>query len=351
MFLQDLNRDYRPFNPDVKDDGISLITIYDDGEDDWAPMSSSPPAKVDIGTTSSEGNSGSITEEMSSSLKERETPVLSPMTTAAVREDSGCDLQFELSTDDTHGKEHLFNRFLTGIDDDSDVLSSAPQERQQQSKTLESAAQEEEEGVTVADRHGKGRETSSSIANLVARRLHTGHNSTAPSSGYGTVDGYKLSTEASDLGQEYLARKLEEVDKMARESVPTEIDTENVAHKPTSSSDPALTQITSCSHGDRGTEQKIPVLSHRDKATPHLPSLLLTPPPAQTHTAEGTSSSLTQIPSLCAINATTSASTGDISYGSSYYQDREGYLHMAHTLHSGADTQLHQSLDTLTKSI
>ena len=301
---------------------MSLMTIYDDGHD-WGQRSS-PPPKVDLDSRS---NSESTGEEMSERLKDGETPVISPLIVETVAEDSGCDLQFELcagftaaEVEDTQGKEHLFNRFLTGIE-----KGNKPPGMQ-----VDLGTKKRNETLDFQPR-ADDKPTSSSIAHIVAERLHMSieNNAAPPSSGYGTMDGYKCSTDSPDVGQEYLARKLQEVEEMAQETVTTDI---------TPQQEDMSTPVIS-SHSD--TEP-----SNHDNITGDVPSLVLTPPQ---HSADD--SLVAHSPTMCAVNAVTSASTGDISCSGSYYQDNEGYLHMSPARQSGLNPPFHQSLDTFTKSL
>ena len=276
-----MDKDYQPCNPDVTDDRISNGTIYDDDE---AWDQSSPPSVLGVEPKDFLSSVESSTEETSEALKDGDTPALSPLITKAivVTEDSGCDLQFELNE-----QQHLD---LT--DHDHPILpASTP-----------------------------------TFSDMVAHRLLVATDNSAPSSGYGTTDGY--STSASEISREYYARKLQEVDEIAEQS--------DSIHESVNSSSEDNVPAT--------TDQELASFdaSNQDSIPETLPSLLVT---STESSADTTSISP---PNLNIVN---SSSTGDTSCGSSYYRDKEGYLHMA-PLNTGLNPRFdQQSSEDLPKSL
>ena len=317
VILQELDKEYRPFNPDSMDDGVSLKTIFDDGED-WGQ--SSPPSEAGLAARDIGSSAGSTTEETSKGLQDEETPVISLLITEAtlIAEDSGCDLQFEpypvFEADDNHGKRHLFTKFLTGIDKETSPPPPPPPVPH-----TETTIEKGQVSLDMEVQRPLG-STSLTIADMVAHRMLVGTESGAPSSGYGTTDGYKYSTDASEINQDYLERKLQDVEETeldsTHDSLGIEIGSEDIT--------PAvMPDQTPAQDSNRGPD--------------HLPSFLLSLPQTQTDATRNS------IPNLSIIN---SASTGDISNSGSYYRDNEGYLHMA-PLQADLIPRHHQSSDTL----
>lgn len=327
-----MDRDYQPFNPSSIEDNVSLKTIFDNGEN-WSQ--NLPPSDVRLhveDVTVSE----STTEDMSVGLKDEEaTPILSPLITEVIAEDSGCDLHFEpypsgIHADENRGKDHLFTKLLTSFDEEAKI----PLQQLQTEITI----REQQHNADCSPEST----SSPTIADIVAQhRQLMDSGSGAPSSGYGTTDGYKYSTTASEVSRDYLARKLQDVEE-------TETDLDSI-HESLSNGSSTETHTDTQVHTHSTTQDQLssisePLNSSQDNG--HLPSLLLTPPQPPTDDTD----TCTKVPSLSSLHITNSASTGDLSFGSSYYQDNEGYLHMAPS-HTGLNPRLHKSSDTLAKSL
>jgi hypothetical protein len=350
---QELDKNHQPCNLNVMSDRGSIRTLYNDIDDSGQ---SSPPSVVGVEPMDFLSNVESSTEEASEGLKDGGTPALSPLITetALLTEDSGCDLQFELcpsamftadethamftadethamfTADETHGKEQLFTKLLTGIDKHSPCtppsLSSPEVSMQPESTIIEQRPFD----LEVCDRPVQSASTTS-FSDMVAHRLLVTDDSSAPSSGYGTTDGYDYSTGASEVSREYYARKLREVDEIAEE--PDSIHESISIRSSTDNTAATAQELTSFSS------------SNQDSIPETLPSLLITSVESTTDT---TCISTPQTSNLKTVN---SASTGDISSVSSYYKDKEGYLHMA-PLHTGLNPCFHhQSSEFLPKSL
>ena len=303
---------------------ISIETIYDNGED-WGNNNGgdSPRCKqvfkLDTGTPSESG-----TDPSTDGLKDSgATPALSPVVVvempATMAEDSGCGLQFEVSSDENRGKEHLFNKFLTEMErEEHSPPSTESQTKQRTGEERETSLPSTQDQMAL----------SSSIAQMVADRLHMGSDSAVPSSGYGRMDCYKFSTDTPQMTPEYLAQKLQDVEEPDNDLLNPD-ETTPTNNKTTSKSDLSIGNL----------------ISGEDET--HLPSLLLTPPQMPLVTSDH--ASLTQL-GLAVGSLGTSASTGNLS--SSYYQDNEGYLHVSLATNSGQTQSVHhQSFDALTKSL
>ena len=332
-----MDKDYQPCNPDVTADRISNGTIYDDDED-W--NQSSPPSVLGIEPKDFLSNVESSTEETSEGLKDGDTPALSPLITEAivVTEDSGCDLQFELfpstalTADEMHGKEQLFTKLLTGIDKDSGCTPSPPSSPQMSTQTVGTINEQRHLDPTDHD-HPMLPASTATFSDMVAHRILVASDSSAPSSGYGTTDGYNYSTDASEISREYYARKLQEVDEIAEQS-------DSIHESINSSSEDNVPATTDQELTPFNASNQL-----QDNIPETLPSLLVT---SAECSADTTSISSTQTPNLNIVN---SSSTGDISCGSSYYRDKEGYLHMA-PLNTGLNPRFdQQSSEDLPKSL
>jgi hypothetical protein len=298
-----LDRDYQPLNPDIMGKTMSVETVYDNGED-WGQVSS--PAsdevfKLDIGASSESGTDQASEGAKEGGGGEGATPTLTPFVMEAVvvvAEDSGCGLQFEMPSDENQGKEHLFSRFLTGMADDDrgDTKTTLPP------KTDKFELRLKLDSRTGDDRGNSTSEEKQAIVRMLADRLQSCPDTTVPSSGYGS-EGYKFSTEVSDVCPEYLALKLQDVEEL------------EPADRNSTTTDNIEAPLTS-------TTSK-PVLTLSDVLTSEehqLPSLLLTPPELPQIESETDAG-------LAGVSPDTSASTGNLS--SSYYKDNKGYLHMA----------------------
>lgn len=336
-----MDRDYQPFNLSSIEDSVSLKTIFDNGDESWSQ--NSPLSNVHLNVedvTVSE----STTEDLSVGLKNEEaTPILSPLITEVIAEDSGCDLHFEpypsgIHADENRGKDHLFTKLLTSFDEEASVPL-------QQLQT-EIAIRDQQHN---ADCESSPESTSPpTIADIVAQhRQLMDSSSGAPSSGYGTMDGYKYSTTASEVSRDYLARKLQDV-----EETETDLDSIHESLSNESSTGGIETHTGSQDHTTHAaTQDQLSAISEPQNCSQdngHLPSLLLTPPQPPTNDTD--TRSMTKVPSVSSLHITNSASTGDLSSGSSYYQDNEGYLHMAPS-HTGLNPRLHKSSDMLAKSL
>ena len=317
---------------------MSMETVYNNGEEWDANNDGGSPCheqvfKLDTRTPLS-------SEEVTES---GETPALSPIvvveTNASTNaaEDSGCGLQ--LSGDGNRGKVHLLNRFLTGIHDDNKTSETDAGSDPPQTKL---------DVITVDDRDSPQAPLldkftfPSSIAQMVADRLHDSSSTTVPSSGYGTADCYKFSTDTPEFTPEYLAQKLRDVE-----------ESESIHDNPDDLSNPVKDAPPTVE-----TSSKLDLTlrsvtnTEFDQQTQQLPSLLLTSPQLS-HSGSvdlGPSVPDTQLVAAGS-NLSTSASTGNLS--SSYYQDNEGYLHVSSATNSGQThhPHHHQSYDTLTKSL
>ena len=291
---------------------------------------------------------------MSEGLKDGgETPVLSPVIiTHPEPEDSGDRHDVRVEIDwrgggKECGKEHLFNRLLTGTKSE-DPLLSLPHDFQ-----VETGLYDEKELCHFFSE--KKLATSASIAQMVASKFHAASDPAAvpvplppppPSSGYGTIDGSKFtSTEGGDISADYLARKLRDVDDIDF----THDEEDAINFNTPNRSDLVL-------HNISANQDQYRV--NQDHHT-QLPSLLLTPPEPQSDSALCSSLTLVSSPTgLATVNPltlTSSASTGDLSCVGSHYQDREGYLHMSPastvTPASSSPPFSHKSsLDTLSQS-
>ena len=298
---------------------MSIETVYED----CGGAGCEQVFKLDTGTPSDSDNS--------EGLKDGGTPSLSPiiLEVATETEDSGCGLQFEESSDRSHGKEHLFTRFLSEIEQGSEHkgLTTASENVGFELKTRFDVRESDERDYPFTAVESEA--ASQSIAQMVADRLHGHSDSAVPSSGYGTIDCYKLSTEASAVSPEYLAQKLRDVEE-------SDLDRDGPLN-------PSKAPPTN--KGVLKLDLAIGVvIGDRDGA--HLPCLLLTPPQLDSCQADTP-------PQLGVTSVTTSASTGNLS--SSYYQDNEGYLHVSSETNSGRTQSTHihhQSFDNiLTKSL
>ena len=315
-----------------------METVYDNGEDlgvnngGVSPCYEEKAFKLDTGTPSESG-----TDPGSEGLKYNGgTPALSPvvvMETPMTTEDSGCGLRLDMSGDENGGKEHLFNRLLTGINDAEMQRTPAKTEHLEDLQTkLEIRTREEGSGVLEKST------VSSNIAQMVADRLHNTSDSTVPSSGYGTVDCYKFSTNTPEVTPEYLAQKLRDLEES--ESLHDD-DLLNSGKYALPTNKTVVSKLDLTLSGIMNTDETTPN---------HLPSLLLTPPQfigtaeefEEQQTQATTTSSSTQL------GLVTSSSTGNLS--SSYIQDDEGYLHVSSATNS-SQTHHHQSFDTLAKSL
>ena len=312
-----------------------MKTLYDN-EQDWSlhEASSSPEInhqKLDLRSSEATSTEG----ETSQGLKDGETPVIisSPVIKESIADDSGCELQYEIHTrDNDHGKEHLFNRLLTGIKNEKSSISTGQEEINFQVET----GFYDDKNI----QHDNALVTLEGIARMVADTLHTNFDATnvpsaPPSSGYGTIDGSKFtSTEVGDVSPEYLARKLQDVEEMEL------IQNDFTEHVPNTNKSDLKLHNVNVNQDHTTTDQN------------QLPSLLLTPPEHHPDTTVLCTTIETQN-SLGTINPHTSGSTGNISCGGSYYQDKEGYLHMSSVRNTDLTlSRSHQSsLDNLSKSL
>ena len=306
-----------------------METIYEDcsGNGDSPPLCGQV-FKLDTGTPSDSGTDPAMSDGVKDGGR---TPLLSPVVleVATATEDSGCGLQFDASSSDgTHGKEHLFNRFLM---DHTQTHTSKTGDFELETRELGTTTSRDGDTQHSVPHHEAA---SLSIAQMVADRLQTSSDTAVPSSGYGTIDCYKLSTTASDVGPEYLARKLRDVEESESDHDDLLNPDKAPPTKKPSKLDLALSGVV---NGDE------------DSPNNNLPSLLLTPPQLVPHSSSGgTPLQLGLVSGL-----SSSASTGDLS--SSYYQDNEGYLHVSSAANSGqTDSNRHNhhhSLDMLTKSL
>ena len=308
-----------------------METVYDNGEE-WgvnnggvSPCCEEKAFKLDTGTPSESG-----TDPGSEGLKYNGaiSPVVvteTPMTT----EDSGCGLQLDMPGDENGGKEHLFNRLLTGMDDAEKQTTSAKTESFEDLQTkLEIRTREE--------RSGMPEKATVNIAQMVAERLHNTSDSTVPSSGYGTVDCYKFSTDTAEVTPDYLAQKLRDLDE-------SEFLHDDDLLNPDKYAPPTNKTVVS------KLDLTLSGILNTDENTPnHLPSLLLTQPQLSNVEQESTTTSSLQLGLVTSSDIGTSASTGNLS--SSYIQDDEGYLHVSSATNS-SQTHDHQSFDTLAKSL
>ena len=324
-----------------------METVYNNGED-WGSVNNdaggdSPGCseqhtfKLDTGTPSDSGTdpgseglkyNGATPSGVSSPVVVVEMP--SNITTAA--EDSGCGLQLHniMSHDENGGKEHLFNRLLTGIDDDEITKEIRPKNEDFQTK-LEMITRDERSALLESS------PVSPNIAQMVADRLHNSSDSAVPSSGYGTADWYKFSTDTPQVTPEYLAQKLRDVEES--ELLHDDLLTSEKDGRPSSKT---VSKIDLTLSG----------IINDDADTPNnLPSLLLTPPQLShiIHQQQETQTTFGMEHGLGSGggNLGTSASTGNLS--SSYVQDNEGYLHVSSATDS---SETHRtSFDTLAKSL
>ena len=339
---------------------MSIKTEFDDGEYDGEHA----PSEASLNTKEVESVTESTAEDTSEGLKDRETPVMTPLISdiVVVADDSGCILQTELcleveSASEGNGKEHIFTKFLSDISDEK----SGAQVEQTETTIKEHALED------TLHRERPLEATPPGITEMVAHRIVVVADSEPPSSGYGTTDGYKYSTDASEVSRDYLARKLRDVEEVELDSISEDtsntttdteennimLDTTNehtvllttgsknssenaVNHLPSESTDNRLpSERTDNRLPSESTDNRLPSESTDNR----LPSVLLTTPSHHPDSTVSTCISLTRIDTAASADArtasgvlkrtTNSASTGDISCrNGSYYKDKEGYLHM-----------------------
>ena len=366
--LQSLDKTYNPFRSNFSD-VVSIKTEFDDGE----YCGEHAPSEVSLDTKEVESVTESTAEDTSEGLKDRETPVMTPLISdfVLVADDSGCILQTELcleveTASEGNGKEHIFTKFLSDISDEK----SGAQVEQTETTIKEHALED------TLHRERPLETTPPGIAEMVAHRVVVVADSEAPSSGYGTTDGYKYSTDASEVSRDYLARKLRDVEEVELDSISEDtsdttsdtdennimLDTANehtvllttgsknssenaVNHLPLESTDNRLpSESTDNRLPSESTDNHLVSESTdnhlvSESTVTHLPSVLLTTPSHHPDSTVSTCISLTRIDTAASADArtangvlkrtTNSASTGDISCrNGSYYKDKEGYLHM-----------------------
>ena len=355
-----MDKTYNPFRSNFSDD-VSIKTEFDDGE----YCGEHAPSEVSLDTKEVESVTESTAEDTSEGLKDRETPVMTPLISdfVLVADDSGCILQTELcleveTASEGNGKEHIFTKFLSDISDENSGAQVEQTETTIKEHTLEDTLHRERPLEA----------TPPGIAEMVAHRVVVVADSEAPSSGYGTTDGYKYSTDASEVSRDYLARKLRDVEEVELDSISedtsnttSDTDENNImldtANEHTvllttgskNSSENAVNHLPLESTDNRllseNTDNRLPSESTdnhlvSESTVTHLPSVLLTTPSHHPDSTVSTCISLTRIDTAASADArtanngvlkrtTNSASTGDISCrNGSYYKDKEGYLHM-----------------------
>ena len=193
---------------------MSIKTEFDDGQYDGEHA----PSEASLNTKEVESVAESTAEDTSEGLKDRETPIMTPLISdiVVVADDSGCILQTELcleveSVSEGNGKDHIFTKFLSDISDEK----SGAQVEQTETTIKEHAL----EDMLHRDRERPLEATPPGITEMVAHRIVVVADSETPSSGYGTTDGYKYSTDTSEVSRDYLARKLRDVEEVELDSI------------------------------------------------------------------------------------------------------------------------------------